>query len=167
MSEKKQLQHLGQVAIIPALNPLRKNKLGLWRLKKFYVPISLRRYFNKKTKSGVKISFFFVFLLAQRPSSGPGRLSFKTSRSHSGTPQSVRLLWTSDQPDAQTTTWQHTTLTRDRHWCSGGFEPAIPASERPQAYALDRASTRTGPIGRLFWQNYVANLFSADVWNMN
>jgi len=143
MSEKKQLQHLGQVAIIPALNALRKNKLGLWRLKKCYVPVSLRRYFNKETKSRVKISFFyFVFLVAQQPSLGLGRLSFKTSRSHSDTPQSVGLLWTSDQPDAETATWQHKTLTR----CSGGFEPAFPASERPQAYALDRVSIGTGPI---------------------
>jgi hypothetical protein len=28
-----------------------------------------------------------------------------------------------------------------------GFEPAIPASERPQTHALDRATTGTG-IGR-------------------
>jgi len=28
---------------------------------------------------------------------------------------SVGLLWTSDQPVAQTSTWQHTTLTTDRH----------------------------------------------------
>jgi len=29
---------------------------------------------------------------------------------------SVRL-WTSDRPIAETSTWQHTTLTRDRHPC--------------------------------------------------
>jgi len=29
------------------------------------------------------------------------------------TPHLVGLLWTSDQPNAQTSTWQHTTLTRD------------------------------------------------------
>jgi len=33
------------------------------------------------------------------------------------TPQSVGLLWTSDQSDAETSTWQHTTLTRDRYLC--------------------------------------------------
>jgi hypothetical protein len=33
------------------------------------------------------------------------------------TPQSVGLLWTSDHPTAQTSTWQHTTLTSDRHPC--------------------------------------------------
>ena len=30
---------------------------------------------------------------------------------------SVGLLWTSDQPDAEASTWQHTTLTRDRNTC--------------------------------------------------
>jgi hypothetical protein len=31
---------------------------------------------------------------------------------------SVGLLWASDKSDAETSTWQHTTLTRDRHPCS-------------------------------------------------
>jgi len=31
------------------------------------------------------------------------------------TPRSVELLWTSDQPDAEISTWQHTAFTRDRH----------------------------------------------------
>jgi hypothetical protein len=34
-----------------------------------------------------------------------------------------------------------------------GFEPSIPASERPQTHALDRAATgigRTGIVPRLF-----------------
>jgi hypothetical protein len=35
-------------------------------------------------------------------------------RLHSDTPHSVALPWASDQPDAETSTWQHTTLTRDR-----------------------------------------------------
>jgi len=29
----------------------------------------------------------------------------------------VRLLWTSDRPNAETSTWQHTAFTRDRHPC--------------------------------------------------
>ena len=36
------------------------------------------------------------------------------------TPQSVKLLWTSNQSDAETSTWQHTTLTTDRRpWPRG------------------------------------------------
>jgi hypothetical protein len=34
------------------------------------------------------------------------------------TPHSVGLLWTRDQLVAETSTWQHTTLTTDRHPCS-------------------------------------------------
>jgi len=37
---------------------------------------------------------------------------------HSDTSQSVGLLWMSDQLVTQTSTWQHTTLTTDRHPCS-------------------------------------------------
>jgi hypothetical protein len=40
----------------------------------------------------------------------------EASRSHSDTPRSVGLLWTSDQPDADLTTQ---TLTRNRYTCSG------------------------------------------------
>jgi hypothetical protein len=42
-----------------------------------------------------------------------GLFIIETSRSHSDTPRSVRILWTSDQPDADTSIWQYTTLTRD------------------------------------------------------
>jgi hypothetical protein len=36
---------------------------------------------------------------------------------HNDAPQSVGLLWTSDQLVAETSTWQHTTHTTDRHPC--------------------------------------------------
>jgi hypothetical protein len=61
------------------------------------------------------------------------------------TPQSVGLLWTSDQPDAETSTWQHNTHKRHIH-APTVFEPAIPVSEQPQTHALDRAATRTGTL---------------------
>jgi len=46
-----------------------------------------------------------------------GLLIIEDSRLRSDTPHSVGLLWTSDRPDAETSTWQHTTLTTDRHPC--------------------------------------------------
>ena len=36
---------------------------------------------------------------------------------HNDAPQSVGLLWRSDQSVAETSTWQHTTLTTDKHPC--------------------------------------------------
>ena len=39
------------------------------------------------------------------------------SRLHDDITHSVGLLWTSDQPDAQTSTWHHAILTRDRYPC--------------------------------------------------
>jgi hypothetical protein len=44
----------------------------------------------------------------------------EASRSHSDAPHSVGLLWTSDQPVAETCNWQHTTHIRDRHTCPRG-----------------------------------------------
>jgi hypothetical protein len=54
-----------------------------------------------------------LFSMAQQPLVGQGLPRIEPSWSHSHTPHSVRLLWTSDQPDAEISTWQHTTLTRD------------------------------------------------------
>jgi len=45
---------------------------------------------------------------------------------------SVGVLWTSDEPDAETSTWQHTTITTDKSpRPRAGFEPTFPARERP------------------------------------
>jgi hypothetical protein len=43
---------------------------------------------------------------------GPGSLTVEVSRSHSDTPHSAGIFWTSDQPAAETITWQHTTLNK-------------------------------------------------------
>jgi hypothetical protein len=51
---------------------------------------------------------------------------------YSDTLPSVGLLWTSDRPDAQTSTWQHTKYKRKQtSMLAAGFELAIPESERP------------------------------------
>ena len=61
------------------------------------------------------------------------------------THHSVGLLWTKDQPIAETSTWPHTTLTKIKtSMPMARFEPATPASERPQIRALDRAATGNG-----------------------
>ena len=55
--------------------------------------------------------------MVQQPLAGQGLVICEDSRSHSVTPHSVGLLWTSDQPDAETSTLQSITLTGDRHPC--------------------------------------------------
>jgi hypothetical protein len=59
------------------------------------------------------------------------------------TPQSVGLLWTSDQSVAQ----HNTTLTTDKHLCPlVGFEPTISAGEWLKTYVLDRAAAGTSGL---------------------
>jgi hypothetical protein len=57
----------------------------------------------------------------------------------------VGLLWTSDQPVAETSTFteQHN---RQTSMPRAGLELATPATKRPQTYALDRAATGIGII---------------------
>jgi hypothetical protein len=55
--------------------------------------------------------------IAQQSPVGQGFLIIEVSLSHLDTWHTVGLLWTSDQLDAETSTWQHTTLTTERHTC--------------------------------------------------
>jgi hypothetical protein len=72
-----------------------------------------------------------------RETPGGQDILIEASLSHSVTPHSVGLLRKSDQSDGETSTRQHTKLTRDRYSClTVGFEPDKPASERPQTQAV-------------------------------
>jgi len=70
--------------------------------------------------------------MTQLPLVSQGLLLIQTSRLHSGTTHSVGVLWTSNRPDAETSTSQHTAPTE--------FEPALPTSEWPQTVAFDRVA---------------------------
>ena len=58
---------------------------------------------------------------------GQGLLIVEASRSHSYTPHSVELLRTSDQPDAETSTWQHTIFSRERHHATNEIRTRNPS----------------------------------------
>jgi len=69
---------------------------------------------------------------------GHGLFIFEVSKSHSDTPHSVGILWTSPSQrhlSDITQNSQETIIT-----ASGGFEPAILASERQQTNRLDRTA---------------------------
>jgi hypothetical protein len=89
-------------------------------------------------------SKIFLSMATQRPLC-QSVLIIEASRSYSDTPHTVGLLRTSDQPNAESSTWQHTALTTDRISMSpAGFKPKIAASQRPQTHALDSAVTGIG-----------------------
>jgi hypothetical protein len=75
----------------------------------------------------------------------------------------VGLLWTSDQPDAETSTWQHTALTRDQHPCSRWDSNLQPQ----QTHALHRAVIGIGTIYRVYvkqiWRNILKCSFKTSV----
>ena len=62
------------------------------------------------------------------PTAGQGLLFNGVARSRSDTPQSVGLIWTSDQP-SQRPLRDNTQHTRQTYMHPAGFEPAIPISE--------------------------------------
>jgi hypothetical protein len=57
--------------------------------------------------------------MVKQPVMGQGLLIIEVLQSDSDTLQSVGLLWTSDKPDQDISTRQHTTLKRDRYLSFG------------------------------------------------
>ena len=100
---------------------IRVEAWGISRQMDIYVTASiLIKYINIKAHRNVidhNSSYSTVSPMAQQPLVGQDLIIIEASRSHSDTPHSVGLLWTSDQPDAQTSTRQNTTLTTDIHPC--------------------------------------------------
>ena len=54
---------------------------------------------------------YIFFIWHDSPPVGQGLLIHEVSRPHSHTPHLVGLLWTSDQPITEISTWQHTQQT--------------------------------------------------------
>ena len=83
----------------------------------------------------------------QRPKAGHGRLILEVSTSHtmtrhSGQDSPAREIGPSQKPPPDNT--QHSQETNIH--APERFEPAIPASDRPQTLALDRSATGIGYI---------------------
>ena len=81
------------------------------------------------------ISVIFFFCGPAAPRSLRPHHSWGFYITHNDAPQSVGLLWTSDQLVPETSTWQHTPLIRDRHPCS--WQHSKPQSQQ----ASDRRPT--------------------------
>jgi hypothetical protein len=62
----------------------------------------------------------------------------------------VGLLWTNDQSDAQNYTWQHTTLTRDRHPRPGGIRTGNPRKREAADQRLERRGHSDQTYVRVF-----------------
>jgi hypothetical protein len=109
----------------------------------FQTNISLRiSHLSVRISHPVSASVFFT--AEQQPPLGQVLLIIKDSRSHSDTPHSVGLLWASDQLVAETSTWQHTTLTWDRQTSM----PRRDSHPRSQQASDRRTTTQTArPLG--------------------
>jgi len=87
---------------------------------------------------------------------------------HSDTTQSVGLLWTSDQLVAQTSTWQHTTLTTDRHPClRWDSNPQSQQARGRKSHALELAAPGTGNLLWVSLEFRVSLLFHDIFVNRN
>ena len=88
---------------------------------------------------------FFYGAATQRGSWPPHSWGFKIT--HNDASKSVGVLWTSDQLVAETSTWQHTTLTTDKYPCTRW--DSNPRSQQ----ASGRRPTRLRPRGH--WDRHI------------
>jgi len=83
--------------------------------------------------------------MARQPILGQGLFTVEASRSYSDTLPSMEVVWTSDQPDAETSyLTKHNTHEGHTFMPPVRFEPATPASQRPQNHGLDGAASGIG-----------------------
>jgi hypothetical protein len=86
------------------------------------------------------------FSMAQQPLVGQDLLIFKSSGSHSVRHSTLGRTpldeWSAQRWNLYLTT--HNTHKRQTSMPPVGFEPTIPASDRPQNHALDRTATGIG-----------------------
>jgi hypothetical protein len=97
--------------------------------------------------------FFFV---VRQPLVSQDLPIIEVSPSHTDTLQSAGLVWMRDQPEAETSTWQHTTSTRNRHPCPGGVRTHGPSKRAAADPCLRSAATGIGPRkqflkNKVFW----------------
>ena len=110
----------------------------------------LQNFPQLRCKQLVSFLYFFIFFCGaatQRGSWPPHAWGF-LDLTHNDTPQSVGLVWTSDQLDAETSTWQHTTLTRDRYPChQPGSNPQPQQANGPWPSQITRRHRVLIPTG--------------------
>jgi hypothetical protein len=99
--------------------------------------------------------------LAQLPNAGKGRLILEVPTSNTQTSKDGRTPLderSARRTDLYLTT--HNTHNRQISKLPAGFEPEIPASERPQTLALDRSATGIGSlnIGYIDYESPFVNI---------
>jgi hypothetical protein len=86
----------------------RKYKYGdntaYWDVQWRHITVSSSRKFSLNLTKNLKYEWNTFSRVAQKPHSGLGRPTVEASRSHSDTPYSAALIWTRDQPVAETST---------------------------------------------------------------
>jgi len=83
--------------------------------------------------------------MAQQPLVSQGLLIIEALTSHSDTPHSTGLLWRSDQPDAENSTRQNTTLTREEIHDPGGIRTSNPSKRAAADPRLRPCGHRSRP----------------------
>ena len=129
----------------------KKKNLIIWfknMLNNFALTLMSRARFDARYLSSSYLQD--LLSMTQQPLVCHALLAIEASRLHSDTAHTVRLLWTGDQPNAQTSTWQHKHSKETDLHALGGIRTRNP-SKRADAELRLR---RRGLWGQLFIRYY-------------
>jgi hypothetical protein len=148
--------------------------------------MNLRRkcYMKRENDQGRRIEYNFSLSLSLSLSGSAAQCGLWPPRSrgfvitHNDVPQSVGLLWMSDQLVAETSTWQHKTHTTNIHalWGDANPQSQLASGRRPTQYTILEEAIMTYfevdcdiPLQELFWNSLKlrlhGNTFLQTVWN--
>jgi hypothetical protein len=91
-----------------------------------------------------RLFFFFPWRKSPSESRPPHYQGFTITLRHTTIGRTPLDEWSARRRDLYLTTYK--TLKRQTSMPPAGFEPVIPARERPETDALDRAATGIGPV---------------------
>ena len=115
-------------------------------LQSFLYQISLEMNQGESNLIRLLLSELLLFFcMGLQPPASHSLLISEVSRSHSDTPLSLGILWTSDQPVEETSTLQHTAVKKDQYPCPGGIRTHNPSKRT----AADPRLKLLSSLGRL------------------
>ena len=117
-----------------------------------------------QTENCYKLFTKYFFLWCCSPTRAMYSLFMRFYVAHNDAPQSVGILWTSDQLVAQTSTWQHTRLTRDKH----PYLRGDPNPQYQQAYGrrhMPQTARLLGLASFLYYDLTNASTMYSYIWS--
>ena len=108
----------------------------------------------------------FFLSWRNKPPVDQGLLIIGDSWSHPDTPHSVGLLWASDKPDAETSTWQHTILKEKDIHGRGEIRTRNPSKRADTLYVQEEGLAMGTPTSSILSEIYLWHIENTNIFDI-